>query len=337
MLVLPKELQDAITHALTGVSEARWMRAAQELSERYRAPRTGTEPPLVSGTDQALGYAALLLPATYAQLIGAMEATRARIPDWAPETLLDLGSGPGTALWAAASIWPSLRQMTAWEVEPAFVRLGRELARNNLSVAVREARWERAHLRQLGGVADKRYAIVVIGHVLNELDPALQRDVITQAWIRTEGLLLIVEPGTSAGFAVVRAARDHLLGLGAQTIAPCAHDHPCPLVNDWCHFPRRLKRPPFQRKARSAPSEWEDSKFSYAALARFGPIQPIWGRIIREVINNKAYAETTISTDAGVARYRALKRRRDLFRHLKELEWGQALEEPLPEDIENLF
>jgi len=129
---------------------------------------------------------------------------------------------------------------------------------------------------------------------------------------------------------VVRAARDQLLAAGAHTIAPCPHDQPCPLQNDWCHFPQRLIRPDFQRRARGAPSEWEDSKFSYAAMARFTPAHPIWGRVIREATSNKAYAEAKLSTREGIARYRALKRHRDAFRRVRQLEWGEALAEPVP-------
>jgi ribosomal protein RSM22 (predicted rRNA methylase) len=174
---------------------------------------------------------------------------------------------------------------------------------------------------------------VILGHVLNELAPQARAAVVAAAWQLTGGMLLIVEPGTPDGFTVVRAARDALLLEDAHTIAPCAHDRPCPLERDWCHFPQRLKRPDFQRRARGAPSEWEDAKFAYAALARFSPGAPIWGRVIREPTSNKAYAETIISSRDGVARYRALKRHRETFRLVKELEWGAALDEPLPDPI----
>ena len=206
-----------------------------------------------------------------------MHATAARVPDWAPATLLDLGSGPGTALWAAVAHWPSLRSLTAWEREPAFIALGRELARGSDSPAVHGASWERVDLRRVDWDATQRYDLVILGHVLNELSPDAQRAVIAYAWKLTVGLLLIVEPGTSALFEVVRAARNQLLAAGAHTIAPCPHDRPCPLQNDWCHFPQRLIRPDFQRRARGASSEWEESKFSYAAMARFTPARPIWG------------------------------------------------------------
>jgi ribosomal protein RSM22 (predicted rRNA methylase) len=337
MLTLPPELDGAIARALGTTHPSRWVREAQALSERYRAPRLPDGAPLVSNAAQALGYAAIILPATYAQLYGAMAATAARIPAWQPATLLDLGSGPGTALWAAAAVWPTISRMVAWEREAALIALGRELASASSAPAVRATRWERADLRTLSGVASARhptYDLVVLGHVLNELPPDARPAIIDAAWRLAGGLLLIVEPGDSASFAVVRAARDQLLSAGARTIAPCAHDRPCPLENDWCHFPQRLRRPAFQRRARGAPSEWEDAKFAYAALARFLPEQPIWGRVIREPQANKAYAEAKLSTRDGVAWYRALKRHKEAFRRVKDLRWGEALPEPLPAPIE---
>lgn len=339
MLSLPADLREAIERALASVPAARWMRAAQALSERYRAPRVGDQPAMASGEAQSLGYAAMILPATYAQLHGAIGAAAARLPAWAPETMLDLGSGPGTALWAAAARWPSLRALTAWEREPSFIALGRELARDADSPAVRAARWERVDLsaaetsQRPNAPTFQPFDLVVLGHVLNELDARAGQQALAAAWAMTGGLLLVVEPGTAAAFAVVRAARDWLLGAGAHTIAPCAHDRPCPLVSDWCHFPQRLWRPDFQRRARGAPSQWEESKFSYAAMARFPPGAPIWGRVIREPTSNKAYAEATISSRDGVGRYRALKRHRDAFRLVKDLPWGAALDQPPPDPV----
>ncbi len=337
IIKLPNDLIAAIERALASVPAQRWVRAAQELSERYRGPRPANRQPLATGADQALGYAALIMPATYAQLHGALAALAARLPDWQPASLLDLGSGPGTALWAAAERWPSLRALTAYEREPALIGLGRALARDCANPAVRGAHWEQADLAALARgsseVDIKEYDLVVLGHVLNELDPERRAAVVARAWGQTAGVLLIVEPGTAAAFEVVRAARERLLAAGARTVAPCAHDAACPLADDWCHFPQRLWRPEFQRRARSAPSQWEESKFAYAAMARFAPGAPIWGRVIREPISNKAFAEVTVSSSAGVARFRAPKRDRAAFGLVKELAWGQALAEPLTPPI----
>jgi ribosomal protein RSM22 (predicted rRNA methylase) len=254
-----------------------------------------------------------------------MAATAARVPTWKPTSLLDLGSGPGTALWAALAQWPHIERITAWEREAALIALGRELADRG-QVVLQRVQWERQDLRQITE-SGPRYDLVVLGHVLNELDAELRGLVLQAAWRRTSGVLLIVEPGTSAAFTIVRAARDRLLTDGAQTLAPCAHNMPCPLIDDWCHFPQRLKRPDIQRRARGAPSQWEDSKYSYAAMARFAPEQPIWGRVIREPTFNKAYAEALISTPNGIVRRRSLKRDREAYRMVKDLVWGEALPE----------
>lgn len=334
ILSLPPDLRGAIEQALAAVPARRWLAAAQQLSERYRAERAVQPAALAVGEHDALGYTALIMPATYAQLHGALAATAARLPGWQPASMLDLGSGPGTALWAAGARWPSLRTMLACEREPALIALGRALAQASSHAAVRAARWERADLRSHapGGT----YDLVVIGHVLNELATADQQALLARAWAATAGVLLIVEPGTPAAFAVARAARDTLLAAGARTIAPCAHDAPCPLAGDWCHFPQRLWRPEFQRRARDAPSQWEEAKFAYAALARQpGPAQP-WGRVIREPSSNKAYAEVLVSSGEGVARYRALKRQREAYRLLKELAWGQTLDVPFDAPIERV-
>lgn len=339
ILHLPNDLVAAIERALASVPAQRWVRAAQELSERYRGPRPANRQPLATGADQALGYAALIMPATYAQLHGALAAVAARLPAWQPASMLDLGSGPGTALWAAAERWPSLRTLAAYEREPALIGLGRALARDCANPAVRAARWEQIDLatstRGRGGadIDIKQFDLVVLGHVLNELDPERRAAVVARAWEQTAGVLLIAEPGTAAAFEVVRAAREELLAAGAYTVAPCAHDAACPLAGDWCHFPQRLWRPEFQRRARAAPSQWEESKFSYAAMARFALGTPIWGRVIREPSSNKAFAEATISSRAGVARFRALKRDRAGFGQVKDLAWGQALAEPLAPPI----
>lgn len=332
MLNLPDDLRTAIAQALAAAPAPRWIHEAQAVSQRYRAPRVTPGQPLVSGDAPTLGYAALILPTTYAQIHGAIAATAARVPAWSPETMLDLGSGPGTALWAATARWPSLRVLSAWEREKAFTTFGRALARGSQVAAVRETRWRQVDLSRIGANESQQYDLVVLGHVLNELDAETRAAVTAAAWWMTSGLLLIVEPGTPVAFEIVRATRDQLLADGARTIAPCAHDRPCPLANDWCHFPQRLKRPDFQRRARGAPSEWEDTKFSYAALARFGPDSPIWGRVIREPTSNKAYAEAIISAQEGIVRHQALKRQRAAYRRVRDLVWGEALIEPPSEE-----
>ena len=326
---LPPELESAIEAELRTVPGSQWMSAARGLSERYRAerdPSAAAPRPMARGGKEALGYAALVLPAAYAQLAGAMAATAQRAPSFAPATMLDLGSGPGTALWAAAEQWPSLTTMHAWEREPAFIELGRKLASGSSLPALSRAQWRKVTLGGALPLHTPQYDLIVIGHVLNEMEERVREALVRSAWERCSGVALIVEPGTSAAFPVVRAARDLLLAEGARTLAPCAHDEPCPLVNDWCHFPQRLHRPHFQRRAKEASAGWEEAKFSYAAMARFAPDSPIWGRLIHQPQVSKAGAELVISSREGIVRPRIPKRDRPAFKAAADLKWGEAVE-----------
>ncbi|HMP40757.1 MAG TPA: small ribosomal subunit Rsm22 family protein, partial [Roseiflexaceae bacterium] len=171
IISLPAELEHAIEQQLVGVAPQRWQQAARRLSERYRAERDDYERPLAAGRTDALGYAALVLPATYAQIWGAMAAAAARVPAWNPMTMLDMGSGPGTAIWAAAEHWPSLQSAVAQEYESAFITLGRDLARRAAAPLLRDIRWEAADIRAVPDGRPRRFDLVVIGHVLNEIEP----------------------------------------------------------------------------------------------------------------------------------------------------------------------
>jgi ribosomal protein RSM22 (predicted rRNA methylase) len=325
MLSLPENLEAAIRELLKTKPAKQWMSEAQALSRRYRGKREVSSPVLAQGEEQVLAYLAQILPATYAQLSGAMIAVRAQAPNWAPGSLLDIGSGPGTALWAASAQWRSLAHFTAWEREAAFINVGQRLTQANEHLAKSHVTWERIDVNRRLPYTSERYDLVIIGHVLNELASAIQQKAVAWAWEHCAGVVLLVEPGTSAAFPALKNAREQLLALGARTLAPCPHDLPCPLVDDWCHFPQRLQRPQFQRRAKGAPSQWEDCKFAYAAMARFAPANVPWARIIRAPQITKAYAEVRLCTADGIVKHRENKSNREAFKRRKKLQWGEIL------------
>ncbi|GHO89282.1 small ribosomal subunit Rsm22 family protein [Dictyobacter formicarum] len=326
MLSLPDQLESAIEKALQSVPASKWKSAARALSERYRTQRTGQESSLARGADAALGYAAIIMPAAYAQLSGAMMAVKTRVPDWQPATMLDIGSGPGTALWAATEQWPSLKHLTAWEREPSFIELGRQLTRGSEKAALKQTNWQRATIGgKLPGQIET-YDLIVLGHVLNELPETLRQEIITLAWQHCSGVLLIVEPGTSVAFPIIKEMRAYLLSLEAHILAPCAHSMNCPLVDDWCHFPQRLERPSFQRLAKGGSAGWEESKFSYAALARFQADTSIWGRLIHQPHKSKRDVTLTVSSAQGIVELHIPKNEREAFRSATDYDWGDVIE-----------
>ena len=333
-IAFPAVLENEIARLSQTIPPSQLMSQAASLSKHYRESMFGGTRPTVQGDLAALGYSVIIMPATYAQLTGAMLAVKQRVPNWQPTSLLDLGSGPGTALWAAQEQWPTLQKMVALEKEPAFIKLGQQLAKVSQAEAIRNTVWKKADLRGMTGLGSaETYDLVILGHVVNEMDPALQQAVVSYAWQRCSGLLLIVEPGTSVAFPIVKDMREYLLTQGAKTIAPCAHDNPCPLntEKDWCHFPQRIIRPSFQRRAKGGTANWEESKFSYAAMARFPVEHEIWGRLIHQPNVQKGLVQLTVSSQEGIVQPVALKRHKDQFREWSDYKWGEIIPEPLEE------
>ena len=116
---------------------------------------------------------------------------------------------------------------------------------------------------------------MTLSYVLDELAPDAIGPLVDRLWALTAGLLLVVEPGTPAGWSRILAARDRLIAAGAHILAPCPHQEPCPLAApDWCHFSRRVARSRLHRLTKGADVPWEDEKFIYLAASRTACSQP---------------------------------------------------------------
>src|SRR5579859_240380 len=120
---LPKSLLTAIEAEAERVPERALQRAAEELSRRYRAG----EKQLITSDAHRVAYLLTRMPATYAAIHRALRELRERAPAFAPESLLDLGSGPGTAVFAAAYMFPSLRTAQGVEQDAGFVAIATKL------------------------------------------------------------------------------------------------------------------------------------------------------------------------------------------------------------------
>src|ERR1700761_3048772 len=125
---LPPLLRRNVDRALSGVGLADLAVAAAALSQRYRDEHRGDRPHVRSERD-TLAYIAVRLPATYAAVRASFAAVAEQRPDFAPKTLLDVGVGPGTALWAAADCWPDIADAVLLETSTIFRSCGEALTR----------------------------------------------------------------------------------------------------------------------------------------------------------------------------------------------------------------
>ncbi|MFN8536952.1 MAG: small ribosomal subunit Rsm22 family protein [Thermomicrobiales bacterium] len=197
---------------------------------------------------------------------GCADAVARPVARGRTRSLLDVGAGPGTVLWAAQAVWPSLERAVLLERDERMIAFGRRLAARGNAAVIREARWQEVDL--LGSWEAAEHDLVVAAYVLNELPEERRAGVIEALWARARGGLLLLEPGTPAGFARIREARRQLLAAGATVLAPCPHDAACPMPDDdWCHFGQRINRTRTHREAKGRCCH-EDEKFSYVAVSR---------------------------------------------------------------------
>ncbi|HHZ10019.1 MAG TPA: methyltransferase type 11, partial [Rhizobiales bacterium] len=262
------------------------------------------------------------LPATYAAVRASLAMIADVRPDFSPATLLDLGAGPGTVLWAAIDCWPGIGEAQLVEASTAARTAGTELARGLTGTAVA---WVGEDINRTGG--DLRPAdLVTLSYVLDELDPATVGPLVERLWALTRDTLVVVEPGTPAGWSRIRAVRDRLIGLGAEVAAPCPHARPCPLTSpDWCHFSRRVARSRLHRQTKAGDVPWEDEKFIFVAASR-RPAAAIAARLIAPPRQAKGMATLKLCRADGTAEARTVTRREgEGFRVARRLDWGDAL------------
>jgi ribosomal protein RSM22 (predicted rRNA methylase) len=317
---LPPALRQAVDQALHGVALADLKRAADVLSRRYRGEvRDGRLH--LSDRLAAQAYLATRLPATYAAIRASLAAISEVRPDFAPKTLLDVGAGPGSVLWAARDCWESLDEATLVETSDAIRKVGADVSAN---AAPTRIAWVPGDL-ETGLPALPPADIVTLAYVLDELPPPLIGRVTDQLWALTSDTLVIVEPGTPAGWQRILQVRERLLAAGAFLVAPCPHQADCPIVApDWCHFSRRVARSRLHRLAKNAEVPWEDEKYIFIAASRTPGESPA-ARVLAPPQAASGTVRLKLCRQDGSAAERLVSKREGAaFKTARRLEWGNA-------------
>ena len=200
---LPAELRAALDAKLQGLSRNDAAERAALISRTYR---DGGNSGAIASEADALAYALARMPATYAAVTASLNALCELRPDFAPASLLDVGAGPGTASWAAAETFASLRGFALLDANSALRALALELGRG--STRLKGMIYHRGEARA-AALADAAPAdLVVASYMIGEIGEAERSALAEQLWAKARDTLLIVEPGTPAGYcAGDRAAR----------------------------------------------------------------------------------------------------------------------------------
>lgn len=317
---LPAPLQIAIEQATRQSGLTNLPQAAAELSERYRQQQL-VATRFITTDAHRLAYAVVRMPATFAAVRAVLSELRHRAPELLVESLLDLGAGTGAAMWAAAEVFAQLRQCTLIEQDGELIRLGRELAQASTQPAVRNAVWQMANLRTLPALPT--HDLVVCSYALGELDQEAAGRILQSAWQAAGAALVIVEPGTTKGFALIRRARTALIEAGGFIIAPCPHGRECPLADgDWCHFAARFERSALHRRLKASQLGYEDEKYSYVVFAK-QPAMPAQARILRHPLRHAGYTQLQLCTPDGLQSLTVTRRDKGHWRQARKADWGE--------------
>jgi ribosomal protein RSM22 (predicted rRNA methylase) len=316
---LPAELKAALDARLQGLSRSDAAGRAALISRTYRDG--GGSGAITSGAD-ALAYALVRMPATYAAVTASLNALCEIRPELAPASLLDVGAGPGTATWATAEAFASLKNFTLLDANPALRALGLDLARDHLRLRVMT--YHRGEAR--AALADAEAAdLVVANYMIGEINDADREALADLMWAKTRDTLLVVEPGTPAGCARILTLRAQLIASGAHVAVPCPHDGECPLAApDWCHFTQRLPRSRAHKQLKSAELPYEDEKFAYVALTR-APVARHPARVLAQPDVNKVEVTAKLCTAEGLVIARIPRRAKGDYSAARRWRWGDAV------------
>lgn len=320
---LPEELERAIQDEVEKAEQRDLLRASNELTQRYKAGSFSL--PAIDSDLHRAAYLLVRLPATYAVAARVFAEIRRLAAAVEVSHILDLGSGPGTAVFAAAEVFPSLRHAQLIDSSDAWLRLGRRLAADSSHTALAAAQWTRYDL--CAEVALTPRELVVLSYSLGELPPPAAQSLVLRAWRASSQFLVVIEPGTPRGFATVLAARSALIAEGAHIVAPCPHRDACPMsgTRDWCHFAQRVERTSQHRRLKSATLGYEDEKFSYVIATR-QDLRPAAARIVRHPQKLSGYVQLILCTRQGIEKQTVTRSTRDAYKLARRAEWGGVWE-----------
>jgi len=316
---LPAELKSALDAKLQGLSRNDAAGRAAVISQTYRdGGGSGT----IRSEADALAYALARMPATYAAVTASLNALREIRPDFAPKDLLDVGAGPGTATWAAAEAFSSLQDFTLLDANRALRALALDLGGGN--GRLRGMRYQHGEARAELARAEAA-DLVVASYMIGEIGDAERKTLAELMWAKTRDTLLIVEPGTPAGYARILALRAQLIASGAHVAAPCPHNDKCPLTApDWCHFTQRLPRSRAHKQLKSAELPYEDEKFAYVALTR-APVAQRPARVLAQPDVSKVEVTAKLCTARGLVIARVPRRAKADYAAARRWRWGDAV------------
>lgn len=314
------DVREITVQELHDIPVEKLMEVSKEITDNYHSVHK-TSRRLISNEMQALVYAAVRMPATYAAVKSALEHATI-YNDITIDTIIDVGAGTGAASLAAADMF-ALGHLSLIEREGCMRKCGMEIFSAMQSEITVKAQWYDEDI--LNDNADRHADLVMSSYMINEIKLQDRENVFDRLWNMTDKMLLIVEPGTKEGFEVISHAREYFLAGGMHIAAPCTHENKCGLdKDDWCHFSVRVARSRIHKLIKEADVPYEDEKFSYIAIVK-DDVTSDGMRILRHPDIRKGNIGLRVCDSQGIRNTIITKKDGELFKKARKSSAGDLI------------
>ncbi len=306
---LPLDNKLQLESLLDGYSLKELKNVASDIMEQYKNnSNKGND--LINSSLASKVYAVYRLPATYSAFGEALKHTL-ELYDQNIDSVIDVGAGSGSASLAVSHLLPNIKNFTLLERNKYMMEIGKTL--HNFDYINYDLSIDNLDIKS---------DLVMSNYVLNELDQNSRINAINKMWNMTNKIMLIVEPGTPEGFALIRQIRDYLISIGAYVIAPCTHMGVC--LNTWCHFSTRVSRSKLHKDLKGGDAPYEDEKYCYIAFSK-SEITPCKNRILRHPQINPGFVELEVCTKDGFKKIKYSKKDKELFKRARKSDAGDII------------
>jgi ribosomal protein RSM22 (predicted rRNA methylase) len=303
------------------------IRALDSAADRLHQKYTGENRAPLEGLAEHAAYAICRMPATFAATLQALTHVKAVLPSFSPASIVDLGTGPGTALLSSLLTFPTITNGIGLEQSLEFCTIAEQLF-SAIPAMRSSCRVIKADLEcSADGIGSSD--MMISSYAMGELSQKAQ-----DRWLKSAQehakVLVLVEPGTPAGWQCLMRCRDAALSLGARILAPCPHAKQCPFAGteSWCHEAVRLPRTALHRRLKGGELGYEDEKMSYLAVT-FDPALPCAVppcRIVHAPRHRHGHTHLVLCTYRGLLEPTIISRKyKDLYRLVRDAKWGDSL------------
>ncbi|KAF8807962.1 Rsm22-domain-containing protein [Phlegmacium glaucopus] len=254
-------------------------------------------------------FASIALPAHYSAIMSVLHQVKGRLaPDWEMKRIIDWGSGTGSGLWASlhsfqkaptnqiddehviSAINSTITSYLGVDKREGLVSIGKKLVAST-PIGDLNVQWKKTFKQEDVIQREEGHdTIALSAFMLTSLSSHVaQKNLVKEMWDSGALTIILIDHNTKDGFEAIAHARQYMLEMGKKeledpeavnwpirgchVLAPCPHDHACPLLHAGgisliCGFSQRIQRPSFVRLTKRSGIGHEDIQYSYVVIQR---------------------------------------------------------------------